>query len=172
MKIHSRIAFSIVLTFVFAGISLICGGNCADGFCSVSGVYAAQVNRGPIAPKRDPQLEKEAAHNLDVAWQYFKRNSDKDGAEAVKRRNKQILGRLTEILDVNPDFAKVDEVYFLFGEVYLRDDNQEEALKYFSQVAEKYPDSKYNKDAKKRLSELQTSAGKKSEDKQEGKKKS
>ena len=56
MKTRSNIGFLFALVLAFAGVSALVGGNCADGFCALSGVYA-QVNRGPAAPKRDPLME-------------------------------------------------------------------------------------------------------------------
>ncbi|HEX4948897.1 MAG TPA: tetratricopeptide repeat protein [Blastocatellia bacterium] len=157
MKTKSNVLFLSLLTFVFAGASALVGNDCADGFCTVSNVYA-QVNRGPVAPKRDPLMEKESAHHLDVAWQYFKKKVDKNDPEANTRRAKAMADRLNEVLDTNPDFSKIDEVYYLLGEIYNRLADKDKAVHYLSKVVNESPDSKYYREAKKRLDELQGSA--------------
>src|SRR5450432_1280377 len=59
---------------------------------------------------RDPELEKDSLHNLDVARQYFKLKKAYIGA----------LTRCEEIIAGNPDFSKIDEVLFIAGESSLR----------------------------------------------------
>ena len=157
MKTKSNVLFLSLLTLAFAGASALVGPGCTDGFCTISGVYA-QVSRGPIAPKRDPLLEKESAHHLDVAWQYFKKKQDKESKEVNERRAKAIADRLLEVLDTNPTFAKIDEVNYLLGEVYLRLSDKDKAVRYFGDVA---PESKFSSEAKKRLAELQNAASNK-----------
>jgi uncharacterized protein (DUF2225 family) len=157
MQTRSNVGLIFSLAFAFAGASALTGGNCADGFCTISGVYA-QVNRGPAAPKRDPLLEKESAHHLDVAWQYFKRKTDKANPESATRVNKAIADRLEEVIDTNPTFSKIDEVHYLLGEVYHRLNDKTKAVHYLSLVVKDAPDSKYFQEAKKRLEELQGSA--------------
>ena len=157
MKTKSNILSLSFLALAFAGASAFVGNDCADGFCSISGVYA-QVNRGPVAPKRDPLLEKESLHHLDVAWQYFKKKVDKNDPEGTTRRSKAIADRLLEVLDTNPTFAKIDEVNYLLGEIYYRLADKDKAIHYLSDVVKESPDSKYFGDAKKRLDELQNSA--------------
>ncbi len=169
MKTRSNIGFVFLVGLAFAGLSTFAGGNCADGFCTLSGVYA-QVSRGPVAAKRDPILEKESAHHLDVAWQYFKKKPDKSDPEAVTRLNKAIADRLNEVIDTNPGFAKMDEVYYLLGEVYNRLNEKDKAIQYLGLVVKDSPDSKYFQEAKKRLEELQGAASDAS--KKEGKQKS
>jgi uncharacterized protein (DUF2225 family) len=164
MKAKSNVIGLFLLTLVFAAASAMVGSNCPDGFCTVS---YAQVNRGPVAPKRDPLLEKESAHHLDVAWQYFKKKPDKSDPDATTRRNKAIADRLNEIIDTHPDFSKMDEVYYLLGEVYHRLADKDKAVHYLGKVVTEMPDSKYFREAKKRLEELQGSAPSK-----EGKEKS
>ncbi len=154
------------LTLAFATASSFVGNDCRDGFCTISGVYA-QVNRGPAAPKRDPLLEKESLHHLDVAWQYFKKKVDKNDPEGTTRRSKAIADRLLEVLDTNPTFAKIDEVNYLLGEIYNRLADKDKAIQYLNLVVKESPDSKYFGDAKRRLDELQNSAPNK-----EGKEKS
>ncbi|MBL8207349.1 MAG: hypothetical protein JNM09_24160 [Blastocatellia bacterium] len=166
MKTKSNFVVLSLLALAFAGASALVGNDCADGFCTVSKVYA-QVNRGPVAPKRDPLLEKESAHHLDVAWQYFKKKVDKSDPAATERRSKAIADRLLEVLDTNPAFSRIDEVNYLLGEIYNRLNDKDKAIHYLSVVVKESPDSKYFGDAKKRLGEIQNSAPNK-----EGKEKS
>src|SRR5687767_9639604 len=83
------------LAFVFAAtIISISGGS----------VYS-QRNVTPIID-RDPILEADAKHNLDVAWQAY---------GPAKKAYKQVLGRFEETYAAYPDFSKVDEFLFLAG---------------------------------------------------------
>jgi outer membrane protein assembly factor BamD (BamD/ComL family) len=128
-------------------------------------VRAQGVGRGPIAAPRDPKLEQESAHSLEVARYYFyKRKPEKGDLDGMERLNKAVESRLLEILDLNPNFGKVDEVYFLLGEVYLRWNNPDEAVKNFSRVVKDYPDSDLVGDSKKRLTEIESKAKAKKED--------
>lgn len=166
MTNKSNLPLLVFLALAFATVSSFVGNDCRDGFCTISGVYA-QVNRGPVATKRDPLLEKESLHHLDVAWQYFKKKVDKKDPEGTTRRSKAIADRLLEVLDTNPTFAKIDEVHYLLGEIYNRLADKDKAVHYLSIVVKESPDSKYFGDAKKRLDALQNSAPSK-----EGKEKS
>lgn len=112
--------------------------------------------RGPVSQPRDPELEKQSYHNLDVAKYYFyKRKPDKKDKDGWARLNKAVEGRLMEIIDLNPDFARMDEVYFLLGEVYQRGGDRDNAVKHWTMVVEKFPDSAIKADAQKRLDEAQ-----------------
>jgi uncharacterized protein (DUF2225 family) len=162
MTKRSNFMFLSLLALAFAGANSLVGSDCPDGFCTISSAYA-QVNRGPVAPKRDLLLEKESAHHLDVAWQYFKKKPDKADPEGNTRRNKAIADRLNEVIDTHPDFSKMDEVYYLLGEIYNRLADKDKAIHYLSKVVTETPDSKYFREAKKRLDELQGTAPTKAE---------
>lgn len=153
MQTKSNVGLVLFLALAFASASALVGNNCTDGFCTLSGVYA-QVNRGPATPKRDPIMEKESAHHLDVAWQYFKKKVDKSNPDAATRVNKAIADRLEEVIDTNPTFSKIDEVYYLLAEVYLRLNDKPKAVHYFGLVVKDGGDSKYLPESKKRLEEL------------------
>src|SRR6266404_6904699 len=88
----------VVLLFVF----LVCG----------PAVYAqGGVRSGPDPSTiRDPDLEKDSLHNLEVARHYFKLR--KAYVAAIKRCEEVIAG--------NPNFAKMDEILFIAGESSLR----------------------------------------------------
>lgn len=130
------------------------------GFISVS----AQRNIDP-AIDRDPILEQDAKHNLDVAWQAFK---------PLKKAYKQVIMRFEETFAAYPEFSKMDEFLYLAGmssyylsenkgrqkidlrtekdkEKYAPEKLREDAIAYLSMLVEKYPESKYRDEAQKTL---------------------
>ena len=132
-----------------------------------SGSAIAQRNIDP-AIDRDPLLETDAKHNLDVAWQAFK---------PLKKAYKQVLMRFEETYAAYPEFSKMDEFLYLAGmssyylsenkgrqkidlktemdrEKYTPEKLKENAALYLSTLIEKYPDSKYRPDAEKTLAIL------------------
>ena len=131
------------------------------------GSTIAQRNIDP-AIVRDPILEADAKHNLDVAWQAFK---------PLKKAYKQVLMRFEETFAAYPQFSKMDEFLYLAGmssdylsrnegkqkvnlkiekekEKYSPEKLKQDAEAYFSILLEKYPESKYREDAEKTLKEL------------------
>src|SRR6266849_2964968 len=58
---------------------------------------------------RDPDVEKESLHNLEVARQYFK----------LRKAYVASLQRCEEVLAGNPGFSKIDEVLFIAGQSSL-----------------------------------------------------
>src|SRR5947207_12262124 len=112
-----------------------------------AGVCHAQggAKQGPDV-LRDPDMEKDSLHNLDVARQYFK----------LKKAYKASLDRCEEILAGNPAFSKIDEVLLIAGESNLRlseekgkqkvktepDKLKASARDYLSQLVNNYPESK------------------------------
>lgn len=110
------------------------------------------VGRGAVSAPRDPELEKQSAHNLEVARYYFKRKpGDKKDKEGWARLNKAVIDRLQEIIDTNPSFARLDSVYFLLGDVYTRDNQLDKALECWSIIVKDFTDSEHFPEAKKRL---------------------
>ncbi len=137
----------VVLLFVF----LVCG----------PAVYAqGGVRSGPDPSTiRDPDLEKDSLHNLEVARHYFK----------LKKAYVAAIKRCEEIIAGNPNFAKIDEVLFIAGESSLRlaeskgkqkqskltpDQLRDEAREYLTQLAIDHPNSTFNKDAEEDLRAL------------------
>ena len=126
----------------------------------------AQRNLDP-AIDRDPLLETDAKHNLDVAWQAFK---------PLKKAYKQVILRFEETFAAYPEFSKMDEFLYLAGmsSYYLSENKgrqkvdprtekdkrfapeklRENAVAYLSMLVEKYPDSKYREEAQKTLTTL------------------
>ena len=119
---------------------------------------------------RDPILEKDSLHNLEVARQYFK----------LRKAYVAALERCEEVLAANPEFSKVDEVLFIAGQSSLnlagekgkQKANQyvihegekkvtltsaefrEKARGYFSQIVTEHPQSSFRGQADAALKEL------------------
>jgi outer membrane protein assembly factor BamD (BamD/ComL family) len=152
----------VLVSLVFAVIS---------GFVLTSSV-AAQRNIDP-AIDRDPILEQDAKHNLDVAWQYYR----------LKKGYKAVLMRFEETFAAYPEFSKMDEFLYLAGmsSYYLSDGKgkqkvnlksekekdkyapaklREDAVAYFAMLIEKHPQSQYRSEAEKTLALLKNAAPK------------
>ena len=90
MKIFSCLVF--VLLFVVA--------------VSTPSTQAQGVRSGPDpSTLRDPDLERDSLHNLEVAKNYFK----------LKKAYVAALKRCEEIIAGNPNFAKIEEVLWMAG---------------------------------------------------------
>ena len=144
--------------------------------CSLALFVAAPLARAQGNAKqgpevvRDPDLEKDSLHNLEVARHYFK----------LKKAYVAALQRCEEIIAGNPVFSKIDEVLFMAGEssVNLGDSKgrqsssiyvihegatkrtlkpeefREMARGYLSQLVNDYPDSKFKAAAVEDLKSL------------------
>src|ERR1700704_4070262 len=112
---------------------------------------------------RDPDLEKDSLHNLEVARQYFHLNKAYVAA----------LQRCEEIIAGDPTFSKIDEALFIAGKsnllladgkgkqkasTYVRHDGGDkrtltpdefrvEARAYLTQLVNDYPESKFKDEA-------------------------
>jgi outer membrane protein assembly factor BamD (BamD/ComL family) len=108
---------------------------------------------------RDPELEKDSLHNLEVARHYFK----------LKKAYIAALKRCEEVIAGNPTFAKMDEVLFIAGESSLRlaenkgkqtekqkkpEELREDARNYLSQLIKDHPQSQFRKQAEEALQPL------------------
>ena len=130
---------------------------------------SAQRNVTP-AVDRDPLMEADANHNLDVAWNAFK----------LKKAYKGALMRFEETYAAYPDFSKIDEFLYLAGmssfylaenkgaqKVDMKSDKEkdkfapaklkEDAVAYLSTIVDKYPQSRFRSDAEKVLKTLKSS---------------
>ena len=68
------------------------------------------VKEGPdAATLRDPDLERDSYHNLEVARNYFK----------LKKAYVAALKRCEEIIAGNPNFARIEEVLLMAGQSSL-----------------------------------------------------
>ena len=139
---------------------------------SAPAIYAQGVRSGPDpAMLRDPDLERDSHHNLEVAKNYFK----------LKKAYVAALKRCEEIIAGNPNFAKIDEVLLMAGqsslwladnkgkqkpELYVSFDGGEKRTLTSEQFREMgrddlkklvndYPNSRYAKEAQEELRALE-----------------
>ncbi len=77
---------------------------------SAFGIAKAQggAKQGPDV-NRDPDMETEAKHNLEVARQYFK----------LRKAYVASLQRCEEVLAANPGYSKIDEILYIAGKSSL-----------------------------------------------------
>lgn len=134
------------LAALFGIILLFAGSTFAQG----------GAKKGPDV-NRDPDMEKESLHNLEVARQYFK----------LRKAYVASLQRCEEVLAGNPEFSRIDEVLFLAGESSLNlaegkgkqkpdqyigghltaDQFRDKARDYLSQLVNEHPQSKFRDEA-------------------------
>jgi outer membrane protein assembly factor BamD (BamD/ComL family) len=130
------------------------------------------VKSGPDpATLRDPDLERDSYHNLEVARNYFK----------LKKAYVASLKRCEEIIAGNPNFAKIEEVLLMAGqssiwlsqnkgkqkpEQYVSFDGGEKrtltseqfremGVEYLKKLISDHPDSPYAKQAQEELRTLE-----------------
>lgn len=101
------------------------------------------VTRGPLRDPRNPELERAAAKNLEVAQFYLKRK------KWVAAEN-----RLQRIVAEHPDFSQIAEVYYLLGEVYRQTKRRELAIELYSRVVEEFPEHEMAARARERLRQM------------------
>lgn len=78
----------------------------AIGVCVPVAMAQGTVGSGPDpSTLRDPELEKDSMHNLEVARNYFK----------LKKAYVAALKRTEEIIAGNPTFTRIDEALFIAG---------------------------------------------------------
>ena len=138
----------------------------------VPAIYGQGVRQGPDpSTMRDPDLERDSYHNLEVAKNYFK----------LKKAYVAALKRCEEIIAGNPDFAKIDEVLLMAGQssLWLADNKgkqkpeqyvsfdggekrtltpqqfREMGRDYLNKLIKDYPDSQYAKQAQEELRALE-----------------
>lgn len=175
MKLQSRLLVPALLACGLGAAHTLFSSPCQSGYCLSIPVYAAPQGaaRGPITPARDPELEQQSLKSLEAARFYFTKRQPKKDEPNAAGRLKAVEDRLREIADTYPQFSKIDQVYYLLGEVYSRTGDREEAEKFYSLVVNEFKDSENFRDAKKRLDELHAQTDKKAEhkdSKKEGKK--
>jgi len=155
MKPQSTFIASLLLISSFTAAGVMAKSN---NLClTADPAFQQGPGRGPVAVPRDPELEKQSYKSLDAAKFYFyKRKPDKKDKEALARSNKSVLDRLQEIIDLNPHFARIDEVYFLLGEVYNRGGDTDKAIEYWTKAIKETSDDKIKSEAQKHLDEAQT----------------
>ena len=139
----------------------------------VTPTYAQAGRSGPDpSTMRDPDLDRDSIHNLEVARNYFK----------LKKAYVASLKRCEEILAGNPNFAKIDEVLLMAGQSSLwlsqnkgkqRPDQyvsfdggekktltsqqfREMGVDYLKKLINDYPNSSFAKEAQEELRSLDT----------------
>lgn len=136
-------------------------------FAAVAPSAIAQKQLDPQVA-RDPVLEADANHNLEVAQNYFR----------TRKAYRAVILRFEETYAAYPEYSKMDEFLYIAGmsSVYLSEnkgkqklaDNASEdekkkyapeklkadAIEYFTAIAEKFPQSKYKSEAEKMLKQL------------------
>jgi len=134
--------------------------------------YAQGVRTGPDPSTfRDPDLERDSLHNLEVAKNYFK----------LKKAYVAALKRCEEIIAGNPNFAKIEEVLWMAGQssiwlsqnkgkqdpsLYITFDNGEKKTltpeqfremgrDYLMMLVKDHPNGQYSKQAQEELLALE-----------------
>jgi len=137
-------------------------------FVSAPAASAQGVRSGPDqSTLRDPDLEKDSLHNLEVAKNYFK----------LKKAYVAALKRCEEIIAGNPNFARIEEVLLMAGQSSLwlsenkgkqrpnqyvtfdggekrtltADQFREMGREYLSKLIKDYPDGDFAKQAREEL---------------------
>lgn len=137
--------------------------------------FGQGVRSGPDqSTLRDPDLERDSHHNLEVAKNYFK----------LKKAYVASLKRCEEIIAGNPNFSKIEEVLLMAGQsslwlsqnkgkqksdLYVSFDGGEKktltseqfremGVGYLKKLINDYPDSPYAKQAQEELRGLDAAA--------------
>ena len=140
---------------------------------SAPSTYGQGVKSGPDpSTLRDPDLERDSQHNLEVAKNYFK----------LKKAYVAALKRCEEIIAGNPNFARIDEVLLMAGQssLWLADSKgkqkpdlyvsfdggekrtltseqfREMGRDYLKKLVNDYPTSPFAKEAQEELRTLET----------------
>ena len=143
-------------------------------FVTAPSARAQGVRSGPDpSTLRDPDLEKDSYHNLEVAKNYFK----------LKKAYVAALKRCEEIIAGNPNFTRIEEVLLMAGQsslwlaeskgkqpstLYVSvEDGKKRTLTpeqfrdlgriYLTRLVKEYPDGPYTKQAQQELAALETS---------------
>lgn len=146
---------------------------CALLVCAPAISAQGKAKTGPDPSTiRDPDLEKDSLHNLEVARNYFK----------LKKAYVAALKRCEEIIAGNPNFARIEEALFMAGEssLYLAenkgkqspslyvnfdgttkktlssDEFRELGREYLTRLVTDYPNSTFRKQAEADLAALGT----------------
>ncbi|HKS09593.1 MAG TPA: hypothetical protein VJS13_08615 [Pyrinomonadaceae bacterium] len=139
-------------------------------FVAAPAANAQGVRSGPDqSTLRDPDLEKDSLHNLEVAKNYFK----------LKKAYVAALKRCEEIIAGNPNFARIEEVLLMAGQssLWLSENKgkqrpnqyvtfdggekknltaeqfREMGREYLSKLIKDYPDGDFAKQAREELRE-------------------
>jgi outer membrane protein assembly factor BamD len=92
--------------------------------------------------------ENLAMHNLQVARFYIARMEHGNGGL------KGGQSRLREIMEKYPNFSYMDEVLMRLGDLYVQEEEPDEAAKFYQQVVRDWPNSEYAEKAKDQLTKI------------------
>ena len=142
---------------------------------SAPAAFGQGVRSGPDqSTLRDPDLERDSLHNLEVAKNYFK----------LKKAYVASLKRCEEIIAGNPNFSRIEEVLLMAGQsslwlsqnkgkqnpnLYVSFDGGEKktltseqfremGVGYLKKLIDDYPNSSFAKQAQEELRELDAAA--------------
>ena len=129
--------FSVVCVTLLLAAAVLAGAARAQGPAG-----------GRIEPPRDPIMETDAKHNLQVARWYLTKRKAYQGA----------LDRFQEIVETYPEFSRIDEVYYWMGEANAKLNKSDKAIEYYEIVVKKYPGSEFAKKAGEQVAKLKNGA--------------
>lgn len=104
-----------------------------------SSEYAAQA-----AEKIKDCENRLAAHELQIGEYYYK-----------ARSYRAALNRLLPIITTYPAFPRLDAVYFYIADCYFKTKKYDESLPYFTKLISDYSQSKFVKQAQKRIKSIE-----------------
>lgn len=110
------------------------------------------AQRGPVTAPVDVELERMAEHNLTIADYYYSKKKAYTGA----------LDRLLEVVDAYPEFTRIDEVYFLAAECYVKAGDPAKARGFFERLVRERPQSAFAERARTAIGALPAPAPKSS----------
>jgi outer membrane protein assembly factor BamD len=87
-------------------------------------------------------------HSLQIAR--FYRDRFYHGVGGLKGAQ----SRLREIVEKYPKFSYMDEVLFMLGDLYIQEEEPDEAAKYFQMVARDYPSGDFAEKAREELNKI------------------
>jgi len=99
--------------------------------------YPDATNLPEVKTKLDQIRERLGDADLGVAKFYYTNRGAMAGAE----------DRLKEIIEKYPNYSKMDEVYHMLGLTEEQREDTEQAGRYFSELAQKYPNSEFYQDS-------------------------
>lgn len=115
-------------------------------------VLLQQFPETPLRDAAEQRLkevqENLAMHNLQVARFYISRHQHGNGGL------KGGQSRLREIMEKYPHFSYMDEVLYNLGNLYVEEEEPDEAAKYYQQLVRDWPNSEYSERAKDQLAKI------------------
>jgi outer membrane protein assembly factor BamD len=104
--------------------------------------------RGEIELRLKEVQENLGMHSLQIAR--FYRDKFYRGLSGLKGAQ----SRLREIVEKYPHFSYMDEVLFMLGDLYVQEEEPDEAAKYFQMVARDWPNGDYAEKAREELTKI------------------